>query len=691
MVRDMRQQDRRILVVDDDRDVWKAYRLVLTPESGYSGTSAEKINRLLTPEMDDDPAVAIFSLSFAAQGQEGVAMVQEAVSRNEPFALAFIDVRMPPGWDGMETAKRIRALDPEIELVIVTAYSDRSIEEIVRAVGSSEKLLFLRKPFDPDELRQLALSLTAKWALARLAEKQRKDLAVSEYRFRSLVETTSDFVWEVDREGRFLYCSPICRDLYEYAPEELLGKHFFTVLDAPENQEQARRIFDECVASGSHFRNVENTCLTKSGTSIIIESSGTPVFDERGQVCGYRGIDRDITGRKANEAERQRLETRLRQSQKMEAIGTLAGGIAHDFNNILSPILGYTELALTRISPHDPLAADLQQVIKGAMRAKELVLQILAISRQSPKERKPLQPHLVVKEALKLLRASLPSTIEIREDISTECGAILADPTQLHQIIMNLSTNAYHAMRETGGVLGVSLAEVTVGEEDSKVASFELEPGDYVLLEISDTGCGMDQATLARIFEPYFTTKAMGEGTGLGLSVVHGIVKSHHGQITVYSEPGRGTKFNVYLPRAAEENILQIGAVCRETIPTGTERLLVVDDEEMITGMLMVILQNLGYQITISNSSLETLDLLEHDPAGFDLLITDLTMPGLTGFELSKKVLAIRPDLPVILCTGFSELINKEQAQAMGIRAYLMKPVSVRELAQTVRKVLDEK
>jgi len=617
-------------------------------------------------------------------------MAEEAVRKNEPFTLAFIDVRMPPGWDGMETAKRIRALDPEIELVIVTAYSDHSIEEIVRAVGSSDKLLFLRKPFDPDELRQLALSLTSKWYLSRLADQQRKDLAVSEYRFRSLVETTSDFVWEVDHEGRFTYCSPVSLDLYGYAPEELLGKLFHTVLVAPENQEEFRKAFQECVSTRSRCQAVERTCLTKAGTKIFVESSGTPVFDGQDNVSGYRGIDRDITARKANEAERQQLETRLQQSQKMEAIGTLAGGVAHDFNNVLAPILGYTEMALSKISPYDALATDLQQVVKAALRAKELVQQILAFSRQSHNEKKPLLPHLVVKEALNLLRASLPSTIEIREKISPECGTIIADPTQVHQIIMNLCTNAYQAMRKTGGVLGVSLKKVTIGEEDSKVSSFELVPGNYVLLDVSDTGCGMDQATMARIFEPYFTTKATGEGTGLGLSVVHGIVKSYQGQITVYSEPGKGTSFHVYLPLIAEVSSFA-ESVTSDIIPTGKERVLVVDDEEMISMMLQLILESLGYQVTFSCNSLEALALIEQNPMTFDLLITDMTMPHLTGFELAQKALTIRADLPIIICTGFSELVNKAQAQAMGIRSYLMKPVSVRELAQTVRNVLDEK
>ena len=425
----------------------------------------------------------------------------------------------------------------------------------------------------------------------------------------------------------------------------------------------------------------ETTAPSENGV-IHLEVTASPMKDADGNIIAGIESVRDITAQK-------KLEKQLRQAQKMEAMGTLAGGIAHDFNNMLAPILGYSELALTRLSPSDPLAADLQQIARAAERAKDLVQQILAFSRRAPQEKKPFQPHLVVKEALKLLRASLPSTIEIREEISADCGAILAEPTQIHQIIMNLCTNAYHAMRETGGVLGVSLAKVTIADAGRAPGS-ELAPGNYMLLEVSDTGCGMDQKTLSHIFEPYFTTKTKGEGTGLGLSVVHGIVESYQGHISVYSEPGKGTSFHVYLPRLAETPSFA-AAVCSEIIPLGTERLLVVDDEEMISMMLQLILQSLGYQVTLSSDSLEALALITQNPMAFDLLITDMTMPRLTGFELAQKALRLRPDLPIILCTGFSELINKEQAQALGIRAYLLKPVSVRELGQAVRNVLDAK
>lgn len=498
---------------------------------------------------------------------------------------------------------------------------------------------------------------------------QTRALLQERNKLESLLATLEDGITVQDPDFKILYQNKVHTDKQgvhtgEYCYQAY--QHRTTICDGC--------LLVQSFADGEVHRR-ETTAPCKNGV-MHLEVTSSPMKDADGNIIAGIESVRDITAQK-------KLEEQLRQSQKMEAMGTLAGGIAHDLNNILTPILGYSGLALTKLSAHDSLAADLQQVVKAAGRAKELVQQILTFSRQAHQEKKPLHPHLVMTEALKLLRASLPSTITIRQEIPSDCGVIMADPTQLHQIIMNLCTNAYHAMQETGGVLGVGLAKITIEQ-----ASSELAPGDYVVIEVSDTGCGMDDKTLTHIFEPYFTTKAKGKGTGLGLSVVHGIVKSYQGHITVHSQPDKGTSFLVYLPRITE-TLSSINAICSETIPTGTERVLLVDDDEIISTMMQQILQDLGYQVSAYNNSLEALASITSDPMAFDLLITDMTMPNLTGYELAQKVLAIRSNLPIILCTGFSELASKEQAQALGIRAYLMKPVSLQELTRTVRKVLD--
>ena len=382
--------------------------------------------------------------------------------------------------------------------------------------------------------------------------------------------------------------------------------------------------------------------------------------------------------------ERKQVEKQLRQAQKMEAIGTLAGGIAHDFNNILAVILGFTEIALNM--PEDTRTQHwLKQVLKAGERAKELVQQILAFSRETEQERKPVRITPILKETLKLLSASLPATIEIREDVAAS-GTILGDPTQIHQVLMNLCTNAAYAMREEGGVLTVSQSDVELDVE-AAARYPNLPPGSYLRLIVSDTGHGMDRAVMERIFDPYFTTKEPNEGTGLGLSVVHGIVQSYGGVITVDSEPGKGTSFHVVLPRIDREDTPK--AETFAPLPTGNERILFIDDEKMLVEMGQEMLESLGYDVVALTNSLEALETFRAQPDRFDLVITDQTMPHKTGAELGRELLRIRPDIPIILCTGFSEIITEKQAEATGIRRFLMKPILRREMAQTIRDLLD--
>ncbi len=394
----------------------------------------------------------------------------------------------------------------------------------------------------------------------------------------------------------------------------------------------------------------------------------------------------DITRRKEAEKERLNLEAQLQQAQRLEAIGTLAGGIAHDFNNILGAILGYAEMAKDDSPAESSIRNDLTEILKAGHRAKALVKQILAFSRQAVTERISLQPVGMVKEAVKLLRPSLPSTIEIKQEIDEAAGPILADPTQLHQVLVNLCTNAFHAMEESGGILTISLKNVTLNREDLAGDPLVL-PGEYAQLSIKDTGAGIAPEVLRRVFDPYFTTKEVGKGTGMGLAIVHGIVKSYNGFVSCSSTPGKGTTVQVYLP------LIDAGAVPAEEeqgpVATGNERILLIDDEKILAEMGKNMLEPLGYTVTVRNNSLEAFTTFLNQPELFDLVITDQTMPGMTGFELARRMLMIRPDLPIILCTGYSALVSEEKARASGISGFAMKPLAKRDIAGLIRKVLD--
>jgi signal transduction histidine kinase/ActR/RegA family two-component response regulator len=402
----------------------------------------------------------------------------------------------------------------------------------------------------------------------------------------------------------------------------------------------------------------------------------------------------EIAERERAEQVRDRLEMQLRQSQKMEAIGALAGGIAHDFNNILSAIIGYAELAQISANSacregHCHVIMDLQGVLQAATRAKNLVKQILTFSRQQEGDRRPIEIAAVVKESLTMLRSLLPQSIEIREHFSAPDAMVVADPTQMHQIVMNLGTNAYHAMRETGGILVVELVEAVLSANDPKIQNLHLTPGLYVVLRVSDNGVGMERSILEKIFDPYFTTKDKDSGTGMGLAVVHGIVKSHKGHISVYSEPGHGSTFQVYLPLAVGKAGDESAEQQDPEILGGKERLLLVDDEKAVLEIEERMLEGLGYRITAVNQPQEALRLVEEEPNQFDLVITDMTMPAMNGAQLAQAILKVRADMPVILCTGFSELMNEAKARAIGVRQYVLKPVMRIEIARAVRKALD--
>jgi nitrogen-specific signal transduction histidine kinase/CheY-like chemotaxis protein len=385
---------------------------------------------------------------------------------------------------------------------------------------------------------------------------------------------------------------------------------------------------------------------------------------------------------------RERIEIQLLQAQKMEAMGTLAGGIAHDFNNILSPIMAHSEMAIMDLPDGSPVQQNLLQIRKAVERARDLVRQILTFARKREKERIPLKATLIVKEAIKFLKSTIPSTIDIQYDCRTEEDMVLGDPTEMNRIVMNLCTNAAHAMREKGGTLEVILTDEYFGQDD--ISRFpDLTSGHYLRISVRDTGQGIPPEIVDKIFEPYFTTKGPSEGTGLGLAVVHGIVKNYEGSISVDSEIGKGTTFHVILP-LVEAEIPSIDE-SKAPLPTGTEHLLLVDDEIGIVHTQRLMLERLGYKVTTRTNSIEALEAFRNNPDQFDLVITDMTMPNMTGKDLARELIRIRSDIPIILCTGFSEQINERIAKEIGIRTFIMKPVVIRDFANTIREVLGKK
>jgi PAS domain S-box-containing protein len=516
-------------------------------------------------------------------------------------------------------------------------------------------------------------------AFNRMAESLQRTTLSRDY-VENIFQSLRECLLVIDRNGNISYANQTVFNLLRYNEKELLGRQLSTILAKPAT---GPSVFN----SEKRIGEEETSLITKSGEAIAVLFSSSPIYHHDSSIAGFVCLALDIRQRKQNEEEKELLQAQLQQAQRLETVGTLAGGIAHDFNNILTAIIGFCQLAKRTVAEDSPACQAMENTLAASYRAKDLVKQLLSFSRRSPHEKAPLVLAPIIKEITKLLRATIPASIEIKAQIATELYPVLADPAQIHQLIMNLCANAAQAM-EDGGVLTIRLSNIGLDRHDF-LAPADLKPGAYVSLSVSDTGSGIDPEIVPRIFDPFFTTKEFDKGTGLGLSVVHGIVKSHNGEIRVESEAGRGTVFTILLPAHIEAMAIDEQKEEKRTACGAGEHILFVDDERAITLLAQTSLKNFGYQVTAVSSSQKGLELFRETPKLFDLVVTDLAMPQMNGDRLASEILALRPDTPIILCTGYDNDAGIANAMQSGVKQLLLKPYSQEELANHIRQVLD--
>ncbi|BCS89628.1 hybrid sensor histidine kinase/response regulator [Pseudodesulfovibrio sediminis] len=703
----------RVLAVDHDEDMLTLYRDILCFESEEPSVLKalfdEDIRLPSREEINEDAGRPVFEVVPATSRSQGAKVMRQAIELDQPFTIALIDLDLSDKENaeaGLELAADIRSLDPHIEIVLVSGQHDIPLKTINKRVPPPEKLLFIQKPFRSPELKQLATSLCSKWnaenrlrdlnetltskVAARTSDLNAanrrlrldiskraavlRELQASEQRYRLLFEKDITGNFAADRGGLILDCNQAFAKLFNFSsPQEALGENIFILWDTMGADESLR----DLVSGSGRLSNCE-VVFKKGAIRRHLLLSCDSVINSAGEVDELRCYLFDIS-------EPKRLEDQLRQSQKMEALGTLAGGIAHDFNNILGVILGYSEIIEASAEPDSGLDRRIKEVARAGRRARDLVTQILNFSRQGPQERHAMTLTPLIKEALKLLRSSVPSNVEIISRMETDFDHVMADPTQMHQIMLNLCGNASQAMQETGGTLTVTLADVQNADPVTPPSDLG-KPERFVRLTVSDTGPGIDPDVVGRIFDPFFTTKKQGEGTGMGLAMVHGIVKRHDGYLELENVPGEGAAFHVFLPKSSEiertETDIPADLVFREG------RILFVDDEKPLTDIGREMLESCGFDVVTRTSSIEALEAFKFKPNDFDLIITDQTMPNMTGMEFAREVLKLRPGLPIILCTGFSDAVSYDRLRDIGIGDFIMKPMLKQDLMASISRLL---
>ncbi|MBW1981769.1 MAG: response regulator [Deltaproteobacteria bacterium] len=679
----------RVLAVDDEEDILDLYREFLCPE--VTGSKLE--------------------VTYCKQAEEAVAIIQEGSASQDPYSVVFLDILLPPGRDGVWAAEQIRAIDPRISIVIVTGLSDIPPEEIVKRVPPADKLLYLRKPFAAEEIRHFAYALGEKWkqesrllslqaelearieeAHAELVkanerlkeeieERKRTEQALreSEETYRTVLEANPDPVVVYDIEGRVLYFNPAFTRVFGWSLEERLVKKMD--LFVPEECWSETKMMIDKVLAGESFSGIETQRFTKEGKIIPVSISGAIYRDKNGEPVGSVINLRDISEQKC-------LEAQLRQAQKMEAVGTLAGGIAHDFNNLLQAIQGYAELLLLQTKADDKGWRELQEIARAAKRGGDLTKQLLTFSRNMESDRRPLDLNQEIGQVQKLLERTIPKMINIELKLADDLKIVNADPGQIEQVLINLAVNAKDAMPD-GGKLTIETRNVVLNEELCRLHS-GAESWHYVLLEVTDTGHGMDSETLEHIFEPFFSTKEPGRGTGLGLAMVYGIVKSHQGFISCSSRPNQGTTFRIYLPALEEGKEAPATQSTDSSCRAGNETILLVDDEKYIRELGEQILTTFGYEVLLASDGEKALEIYRQNGQGIELVILDLIMPGMGGKQCLQELRQLDPQVRVVISSGYFPDDPSMESFKDSANGFVTKPYDVKQLLAVVRHALDD-
>ena len=672
----------RILIIDDNQSIHGDFRNILCPDN-----SAEAAVNEMEAELFGDqaaPALTTFELDSAYQGQEGLEKVKQALVENRPYAMAFVDVRMPPGWDGIETIARIWEVYPELQVVVCTAYSDYSWEDMRAKVGQPDSLMVLKKPFDNIEVQQLAHALTKKWLLNFQAGLQVSELAKANESMASSEERFSKAFHESPLASailslptqRFLIVNQRLAEVTGYKREEMMGRTP-AELSLWEKPEVVERWYESLSRHESVRDQEANICNQAGELREMRVSLSTLALGGQPHMLL---LAQDVS-------ERALLERQLRQAQKMEAIGQLAAGVAHDFNNILTVIQGHAGLMQQEIGSGSPQTKSLEQITRASGRAATLIRQLLMFSRKQVMQFRHLDLNDILRNSIKMLERLVGEHVQIEYNPQQSQLVIHADSSMLEQIAMNLAVNARDAM-PNGGRLLITTSLQTIRRAPMAM-DLEHRDGDFICLTVADNGTGMDTQVLSRIFEPFFTTKAVGKGTGLGLSTVFGIVRQHQGWLEVESKPDQGTTFRVYFPasrQAPEKMELAIDTHLR----SGYETVLVAEDEDALRQMVVQVLKLQGYTVLEASSGVHALEVWEQANRTVDLLLTDLVMPGgIMGSELAERLASQSPRLKVIYTSGYSPGMAGKDASLLEGRNFLPKPYSIGKLAQFVRECLD--